>query len=69
MRLRCKPAILNFADEKKVSWVIAANSAQAVGGGKSELHRAGCWITSSQRELKESATEIDRQRRMMDACG
>jgi len=28
--------------------------------GKSELHRAGCWITSSQGDLKESATEIYR---------
>ncbi len=29
--------------------------------GKSGLHRAGCWITSSQRELKDSATEMDRR--------
>ena len=28
--------------------------------GKSGLHRAGCWITSSQGDLKESATEIYR---------
>lgn len=28
--------------------------------GKSELRRAGCWITSSQGDLKESATEIYR---------
>jgi len=30
-------------------------------GGKSGLRRAGCWITSSQRELKDSATETDRR--------
>ncbi len=28
-----------------------------IGGGKSELHRTGCWITSSEGDLKESATE------------
>lgn len=27
--------------------------------GKSEHQRAGCWITSSQSDLKDSATEID----------
>ena len=26
-------------------------------GGKSELHRAACWITSSRGDSKESATE------------
>ena len=26
-------------------------------GGKSELHRAGCWLTASRREPKDSATE------------
>ena len=26
--------------------------------GKSELHRAGCWLTASQGDLKDSATEI-----------
>lgn len=41
-------------------------AAQAAGG-KSGLHRAGCWITSSQRELKDSATETDR--RWPAACG
>ena len=30
--------------------------------GKSELHRAGCWITASQGDLKDSATEIYRQK-------
>ena len=29
--------------------------------GKSELHRAGCWVTPSGGDSKESATEIDRQ--------
>jgi len=29
-------------------------------GGKSELHRAGRWITSSGGDSKESATEIYR---------
>ena len=28
--------------------------------GKSELHRAGCWLTASQGDLKDSATEIYR---------
>lgn len=28
--------------------------------GKSELHRAGCWITSSGGDSKDSATEINR---------
>lgn len=28
-----------------------------VGGGKSGLRRAGCWITSSGGDPKESATE------------
>src|SRR5690606_8630968 len=32
-----------------------------IAGGKSGLRRAGCWITSSQRELKDSATETDRR--------
>ncbi len=27
--------------------------------GKSELHRAGCWVTPSGGDSKESATEID----------
>ncbi len=26
-------------------------------GGKSELHRAGCWLTASRGDSKESATE------------
>ena len=26
--------------------------------GKSELRRAGCWVTPSEGDLKESATEI-----------
>src|SRR5687767_7470719 len=26
-------------------------------GGKSELHRAGCWLTASRGDLQESATE------------
>ena len=30
--------------------------------GKSELHRAGCWLTASQGDLKDSATEIYRQK-------
>jgi len=29
--------------------------------GKSELHRAGCWVTPSEGDLKESATEIYRK--------
>jgi len=29
----------------------------AISGGKSGLQRAGCWIISSQGNLKESATE------------
>ena len=28
--------------------------------GKSELHRAGCWVTPSEGDFKESATEIYR---------
>lgn len=28
--------------------------------GKSELHRAGCWVTPSRGDLKESATETYR---------
>ena len=28
-----------------------------LAGGKSELHRAGCWLTASEGDLKESATE------------
>ena len=28
--------------------------------GKSELHRAGCWVTPSEGNLKESATEKNR---------
>ena len=28
------------------------------GRGKSELHRAVCWITSSEGDLRESAIEI-----------
>ena len=30
---------------------------EGVFRGKSELRRAGCWITSSEGDLKESATE------------
>ena len=30
--------------------------------GKSELHRAGCWVTPSGGNSKESATDIYRQR-------
>ena len=30
--------------------------------GKSELQRAGCWLTASQGDLKDSATEIYRQK-------
>jgi len=29
--------------------------------GKSELHRAGCWVTPSGGDPKDSATEIYRQ--------
>ena len=29
--------------------------------GKSELHRAGCWLTASEGDLKESATETYRR--------
>lgn len=35
---------------------------QDVRRGKSELHRAGCWLTASQGDLKDSATEIYRQK-------
>lgn len=31
------------------------------GRGKSELHRARCWVIPSGGDSKESATEIDRQ--------
>ena len=31
------------------------------GRGKSELHRAGCWVIPSGGDSKESATEIYRQ--------
>lgn len=41
--------------------------------GKSELHRAGCWLTASEGDLKESATEINRRNALalarMERCG
>jgi hypothetical protein len=47
---RCKPESLT--DNR---WWLSATR------GKSGLRRAGCWITSSQRELKDRATEMDRR--------
>ncbi len=55
------PDILAFANEKFDRQSLAGDTAR----GKSGLHRAGCWITSSQRELKDSATEMDRRWRCM----
>lgn len=34
--------------------------------GKSELHRAGCWVIPSGGDSKDSATEIDRLARGKD---
>ena len=42
----------------RVSQTIAASL--RTRRGKSELHRAGCWITSSGGDSKDSATEINR---------
>lgn len=37
--------------------------------GKSELHRAGCWVTPSGGDSKESATERYRQRHDLSCTG
>lgn len=39
---------------KQVSQIIAAD---LIRRGKSEHRRAGCWVTPSEGDLKESATE------------
>ena len=44
---------LRFLNSVEVDQVIARLSA----GGKSELQRAGCWVTPSPGDGKESATE------------
>ncbi len=36
---------------------VARMIARRPAGGKSELHRAGCWLTPSLGDEKESATE------------
>src|SRR2546421_8076892 len=43
-------------------WWVRARQAIADGNvrGKSELHRARCWLTASEGDLKESATETYR---------
>jgi len=46
--------ILSAIMTKRVSQTVAAD---IVRRGKSELHRAGCWVTPSEGDLKESATE------------
>jgi len=45
----------NAVFQEEEGQVIAPH--RQVGGGKSGLHRAGCWITSSGGDPKESATE------------
>ena len=45
---------------KRVSQTVAAQMIYYLRRGKSELHRAGCWVTPSEGDFKESATEIYR---------
>ncbi len=49
-------------------------SQDGVAGGKSELHRAGCWLTASRGDPQESATEnkppeVERPRVRVKRCG
>src|SRR5262245_17212754 len=37
---------------------IAARGSRAMGRGKSGLHRAGRWLTATEGDLRESATEM-----------
>ena len=49
-----------WRDENRVGQMIAASCLPFFGGrgrGKSELHRARCWVTPSPGDGKESATE------------
>ncbi len=43
---------------KQVDRVVAGASREGCARGKSELRRAGCWVTPSGGDPKESATEI-----------
>lgn len=48
--------ICSFA--KEVSWATAGIRPKGDAGGKSELHRAGCRITSGESDLRDSATDM-----------
>ena len=44
---------------EEVSWVIAGVVPKGHTRGKSELCRAGCWVTPSGSNPKESATDME----------
>ena len=47
------PRNVGSSSSERVRWSLAAQAAR----GKSGLHRAGCWLTASRGDPKESATE------------
>jgi len=50
-----EPLTLGIAEQ--VGWSLRSRSSKRDRGGKSELHRAGCWLTARRGDPTESATE------------